>query len=102
MEPEAEEAARRKDLAAKFEGMSVGAWGRVPVVGTGAAEGVTCILDSHDTLCPQTSLGSATTTVRNGLPAYSSVAAPSGEMPPASSLPCRLMPVPSLPRMGCR
>lgn len=27
LETEAEEAARRKDLAAKFEGLGVGAWG---------------------------------------------------------------------------
>lgn len=28
LEPEAEEAARRKELAAKFEGLGVGAWGK--------------------------------------------------------------------------
>lgn len=30
LEPDAEEAARRKDLAIKFEGMGVGAWSMVP------------------------------------------------------------------------
>ncbi|XP_058136544.1 transient receptor potential cation channel subfamily M member 4 isoform X2 [Dasypus novemcinctus] len=49
-----------------------------------------------------TSSACATAATRDGLPACSSAAAHSGEMPPASSLPCRLTLVPSLPRMGYR
>lgn len=135
LEWEAEEAARRKDLAAKFESMSVGVLGR-GIVGTHspplsfcgcAAEGFRgharhpplsfcgCVGEgycghaqsstlscSHRFRCPQTSLENVTTTVRNERFACFFDAVPCGERPPAFSLPCRRMPVHSLPRMGYR
>lgn len=48
LESEAEEAARRKDLAAKFEGLGVGAWGVAAwVQGQGTATKWMCASSLH-------------------------------------------------------
>ncbi|XP_071460258.1 transient receptor potential cation channel subfamily M member 4 isoform X2 [Marmota flaviventris] len=106
LEPEAEEAARRKDLAVKFEGMAVGVWASRLGAGTRATrEGAVHLpppLTPASPRTPQISSARATAAAKTGLPASCCAAARCGGTPPASSLPCRPMPVPSSPRMGCR
>ena len=131
LETEAEEAARRKDLAAKFEGLGVGVWGmgawghyrEQPGRGVVSLPLPSLVIlplplqSPHlfpPTVFPQlflpltrmshtqTSLENATAAARNGPPACCFGAAHSGVMPLACSLPHRRMPVPSLPRMGYR